>query len=402
MAAQTQSTVEQLLQDGTVERALTQLDTLESWITMRHVECCQIPAPPFEEQNRAEHVRRIFQQIELDKIKIDSAGNVRGEIPGSAPARERGVVALTAHLDTVFPRGTKAEIRSEGGRLLGPGITDNGAGLAAMLGVARALKLGGWRGRHTLLLVANTGEEGEGNLRGMRQLLGEAAVRDRLRGMVVIDGPGTEHITARGLGSRRYLITVEGPGGHSWTEFGTVNPIHAMAAAVTRLASFSWPSEPRATLSVGELRAGTSVNSIPASAAMKVDIRSSSEEVLKQISTLLQETVRQSVDEENRRSGRGALTFQMQEIGYRPSGELPAGARILDVIQQVDAHLGLRSRLEQSSTDANLALAMGLEAISVGGGGQGGGMHTLAEWYDPSNRVLGLKRILLAVALLAS
>ncbi len=392
----------QPVQEAAVEKALTLLDSLDTWITLHQIECCRIPAPPFEEQARGEYFRRLFQQLQLERVRVDAAGNVRGEIPGSAPARDRGVVAVTAHLDTVFPRNTVVEVRTEAGRLLGPGITDNGAGLAALMGVAYALKMAAWRGRSSVLFVANTGEEGEGNMRGMRQLLDDAALQQRLRGLIVVDGPGTEHITVRGLGSRRYSIVVEGPGGHSWTEFGTVNPIHALAAAVSRLASVVLPTEPRATLSVGELRAGTSVNSIPGTATMKVDIRSGSEETLKQLADLLQETVREAVNQENRRATRGSLSFQMQEIGYRPAGELPPDARILQVIQQVDAHLGIRARLEQSSTDANLALSMGLEAVSVGGGGQGGGMHTPNEWYDPAQRILGLKRILLATALLAA
>ena len=392
----------QPVQEAAVEKALTLLDSLDTWITLHQIECCRIPAPPFEEQARGEYFRRLFQQLQLDRVRVDAAGNVRGEIPGSAPARERGVVAVTAHLDTVFPRSTVVDVRTEGGRLLGPGITDNGAGLAALMGVAYALKLAAWRGRSSVVFVANTGEEGEGNLRGMRHLLDDATLQTRLRGLIVVDGPGTEHITIRGLGSRRYSIVVEGPGGHSWTEFGTVNPIHALSAAVTRLASAAFPVEPRATLSIGELRAGTSVNSIPSSATMKVDIRSGSEETLKQFATLLQETVREAVDQENRRASRGALTFQMQDIGYRPAGALSPDARILQVIQQVDAFLGIHARSEQSSTDANVALSLGLEAVSLGGGGQGGGMHTLNEWYDPAQRVLGLKRILLATALLAS
>lgn len=392
----------QPVQEAAVEKALTLLDSLDTWITLHQIECCRIPAPPFEEQARAEYFRRLFQQLQLDRVRVDAAGNVRGEIPGSAPAKERGVVAVTAHLDTVFPRNTVVDVKTVGGRLLGPGITDNGAGLAALMGVAYALKLASWRGRSSVLFVANTGEEGEGNMRGMRQLLDDSALQARLRGMIVVDGPGTEHITVRGLGSRRYSVVVEGPGGHSWTEFGTVNPIHALSAAVTLLAAVVLPTEPRATLSVGELRAGTSVNSIPGTATMKVDIRCGSDETLKQLASTLQETVREAVSQENRRATRGALTFQMQEIGYRPAGELSPSARILQVIQQVDAHLGIHARLEQSSTDANLALSMGLEAVSVGGGGQGGGMHTQNEWYDPAQRILGLKRILLATALLAA
>lgn len=384
-----------------VQKALALLARYEEWTTARQVEFCRIAAPSFQEEQRARYFRHQFQQLKLEKVRIDKAGNVLGEIPGTAPARERGVVALTAHLDTVFPGAGSVEIRRENGRLYGPGVTDNGAGLAALLAVGRAVKESGCRGRETLLFVANVGEEGEGNLRGMRHLLADPRLRSKFRGILVLDGAGTEQVTVEGLGSRRFQVSVEGPGGHSWTDFGAANPIHALAAVVTRLASVPLPAEPRTTCSVGEFRAGTSVNSIPSSGGIKVDIRSGSDGEIRRLAAALDQIAQSAVEEENRRARRGRLTATVTEIGDRPAAALPPAARIIEVVREVDAFLGIHTRLEQSSTDANIPLAMGLEAVALGGGGQGGGTHSAAEWFDPSNRILGLKRILLAALILA-
>ncbi len=397
----TASEVESLVAAPAARRALSILERNEEWITARQVEFTSIVAPTFEERARAEYFRRQFQQLKLEKVRLDGAGNVLAEIPGTAPARQRGVVALTAHLDTVFPRSLPVVIRRVNGRLYGPGVADNGAGLAALLAVARAARESGCRGRDTLLFVANVGEEGEGNLRGMRFLLSAEELRRRMRAMLVLDGAGAEHITVRALGSRRFEVTVEGPGGHSWTDFGMANPIHALAAAVTRLASTPWGGERATTCNVGEFQAGTSVNSIPFSATMKVDIRSSSEAEIRRVAEEVENAVRAAVAEENRRARSGRLACAVREIGERPAGELPEEARILKVFAGVDDFLGIRSRRECSSTDANIPLALGLEAVALGGGGQGGGAHSPREWYDPSNRLLGLKRVLLAVLLLA-
>ncbi len=395
--------VESLARSEALRRALAALARDEEWLTERHLEFTRIAAPTFQEQARAEYFRRQFEQEALEEVRVDEAGNVLAEIAGTAPPDERRVVALTAHLDTVFPGAPAPEVRRENGLLYGPGVTDNGAGLAAMLGVARAARQGGCRARDTLLFVANVGEEGEGNLRGMRHLLAGEWLRSRLRGLFVLDGAGTDHIIVRALGSRRLEIIVEGPGGHSWTDFGLANPIHALATAVTRLVSRPFAAGPagRDTCNIGEFRGGTSVNSIPFAAAIKVDIRSGSPDRIAPMAAAVEETVRAAVDEENQRASRGRLTYRRREIGERPAAELSENARILKVTREVDAFLGIRSRLESASTDANLALALGLEAVALGGGGQGGGAHSCAEWYDPARRPLGLKRILLAALLLA-
>ena len=380
-----------------VAKALARLHPYEDWITERQVEICAIPAPSFEEQPRAEHMRRLFGRLKLKHARLDAEGNAIAELPGDGP----GVVAVTAHVDTVFPRNTPIEIRRDKGRLYGPGIADNGTGLAALVALARVLGEGKIPTRDTLMFVANVGEEGVGNLRGMKHLLADAALRERMRAILVVDGPGHEHIVTEGLGSRRFEVVFDGPGGHSWRDFGTVNPICAMANAVSRIAALPLATEPRTACSVTECRAGTSVNSIPISASMKVDIRSGSEPEMARLAARVAGIVNIAASEETVRAGRGQLTCTINDIGHRPAASLPAGARILGVIRDVDCQLGITSRLEQSSTDANVPLAMGLEAVCIGGGGSGGGTHSSSEWYDPAGRILGLRRLLMSALELA-
>ena len=308
---------------------------------------------------------------------------------------------LSAHLDTVFRLSDRIEIHRHNGRIYGPGITDNGAGLAALLGLALVLRRANLRLRDDLLLVANVGEEGEGNLHGMRHLLAQKEICRQARAVLVLDGASVEHITACGLGSQRFRVTVEGPGGHSWSDFGLANPLYALGSAVARFAQTSVPKRPRTTFNVGEIQGGTSINSVPSFAFIKVDIRSGSVEEIRRLASILERVVREAVEEENQRAQGGRLTYQLQDIGERPAAELPQNARILETVRAVDHYLGIPSRVERSSTDANIPLALGIEAVSLGGGGQGGATHSPQEWYDPARRQLGLQRILLALCALA-
>ncbi len=399
-------TIPALVRDSTVERALDWIEQHTGWVTERHIELTQIAAPTFGEKNRADYVYQQFKQMGLERVRRDAAGNVLAEWGGAGTARARRVVALTAHLDTVFPPGTHIEVKREngrgtGGRIYAPGITDNGAGLASLLAVARAFRRSGLRLRDRLLFVANVCEEGEGNLYGMRHLLDPGEFREQLRCMLVIDGASTDHITAHALGSRRYQVTVEGPGGHSWSDFGLGNPIYALASAITTFSATAVPAQPRTSFNVGQIEGGTSVNSIPARASMKVDIRSGSAPEIKKLSAALERAVRAAVEEENERARGGKLMARIEVIGERPAADLPDNATILKTVQEVDEHLGIRSRIERSSTDANIPLSFGIEALSVGGGGKGGAAHSLHEWYDPAGREIGLKRIFLALCALA-
>ena len=400
IAALTPATIEALARSAMVARAVELIAQEADWITDRQVEFTSIPAPTFAEQARADYFLQQFSELKLDRVRRDDAGNVVGELWGTAPARQRYLLMLSAHLDTVFRVRDRIEVHRHNGRIYGPGITDNGAGLAALLGVARVLRRANLRLRDDLLLVANVGEEGEGNLHGMRHLLQRKEICRKVRSVLVLDGASVEHITAYGLGSQRFRVTVEGPGGHSWSHFGLANPIYALGSAVARFAQTSVPKHPRTTFNVGEIQGGTSINSVPSSAFIKVDIRSGLMEEIRRLAAVLENVVREAVEQENRRAQNGTLTYEVQDIGERPAAELPQNARILEAVRAVDRYLGIRSRVERSSTDANIPLALGIEAVSLGGGGEGGATHSPQEWYDPTRRQLGLERILVVLCAL--
>lgn len=374
------------------------------WIDEMHLALCRIPAPTFFEQRRAEWMAQ-----ELDKLgwepRLDRAGNVTATQPGTP--KLAGLVALTAHLDTVLAPKSPEDIRIDShDRFRGPGVSDNGAGLAGLLAIARAVsefampQLGSSR----LLLAATVGEEGEGNLSGMKYLCRQSAWADRIRSLVVLDGPDVHHITAEALSCRRYEITVSGPGGHSWSDQGTANAIHALARAITIYTdACSDPArarEGRVSFNFGVIEGGSTVNSIPANARVKVDLRAECPPDLDGLSTLLASTLERALLDENERALAGRVTGKLKETGWRPGGRLPEGAPILSYLRSLDAHLGIRSHLDCASTDANVPLWMGLPALSIGAGGLGGGAHTPQEWYSPDGRDLGLKRILLLLCLL--
>jgi len=324
---------------------------------------------------------------------------VIAERPGADP---NGIILLAAHLDTVFPAGTEVRVKKNGNRLVGPGIADNGAGLAALLGVARALSEGRVRTNKTIIFAGDVGEEGEGNLRGIRALID--AYRPRLAAVIAVDGASTEHITTQGIASHRFEVTITGPGGHSWSDFGAPNPITALARGIVKFSSLAVPEDPRSSFNFGVVEGGTSVNSIPARAVVKVDLRSEEEAEVVKMEVSLRDAMQAGIKEEMAAAARDSgapLEVNFRSLGLRPAGKLPDNSPLLDSIRSVDRFLGTRSRLERSSTDANIPLSLGIPAISLGGGGKASGSHTLDEWYDPTGRELGLKRLLLTTVLLA-
>lgn len=367
------------------------------WIDEQHLALCRIPAPTFLETKRAEWMASQFTALGWD-ARIDRAGNVTAQLPN---ARKDGpVVAITAHLDTVLaPRNTD-EIRVDGkDRFLGPGVADNGAGLTGLLAIARAVS-SAQPVEHTqhLLLAANVGEEGEGNLSGMKYLCRQPPFANRLQSILVLDGPDTAHITADALACRRFEITVTGPGGHSWSDHGTAHPIHALARAITWYTDALAEEPPCAracSWNFGVIEGGSTVNAIPASARVKVDLRSESTVELDDLANKLSLTFERALLAENERATNGRVTGKIRESGSRPGGRLAEGAAILLHILAVDQHLGIRSHRDCASTDANVPLSMGIPAVSIGAGGQGGGAHTWNEWYAPEGRDLGLRRAFL-------
>jgi len=370
----------------------------KQWINEIHIELCRIPAPTFLEQQRAEWMAAQFRAFGW-KSQIDRAGNVVAFL-GEKP---RGpYVAVTAHLDTVLSPRAKDDISiGPDGKLHGPGVSDNGSGLTALLAMARAIKASpDMEDRYAEpVLIGNVGEEGEGNLTGMRWLCKSDLARE-ITTFLVIDGAATDHITTRGLGSRRFEITITGPGGHSWSDYGISNPVHALGRAVAFFTETKLNGGPRSSFNVGLIDGGTSINSIPSLARAKVDIRSESNEKMEELVGLLNAAVERAQEQENQRASGGKVTAKVKEIGARPAAELEEQTPVLSYLRAVDAYLGIRSRLDCSSTDANIPLSLGIPAVSIGAGGQGGGAHTLKEWYNPEGRDLGLKRIFLTLSLL--
>ncbi|MFQ5723329.1 MAG: M20/M25/M40 family metallo-hydrolase [Terriglobia bacterium] len=370
------------------------------WILQQQIRITSIAAPPFEEEERALYLEEQFRILGLENVRRDAIGNVLGERAGSDPEH---IVLIAAHVDTVFPRGTEIEVRREGNRLVAPGIADNGAGLAALLALIAAAQESQLRTRATLLFVANVGEEGEGNLRGMKELFADSALRRRVRAVIVIDGSNAERLTSKALGSNRFQVIIRGPGGHSWADFGLPNPIQALARIITRMTAVQIPTQPRTSFNVGEIHGGTAVNAVPYWASLKVDIRSEMESEIERLEYALRQAVAEGLAEENAaaRTQGAPLEAEIRSLGRRPAGELPPTARILEVFRAVDQHLGIKTNIQRSSTDANIPISLGIEAVAVGGGGRSGASHSLREWYDPTGRELGLKRILLSLILLA-
>jgi tripeptide aminopeptidase len=393
----TDNPVEKVAQDPRCARGLDWIEGNAQWVTDEQIRLTEIPAPELGEKRRAEYLRKLFEALGL-KVQTDKAGNVIGEWPGSD---SNSVILLAAHVDTVFPPATDVKVKRNGDRLEAPGISDNGAGLAAIVGVGRAFAESRVRTSKTVAFAGDVGEEGEGNLRGIRALV--EGYGSRLSAVIAVDGPSAEHITTQGIASRRFEASIVGPGGHSWSDFGAPNPITALARGIVQFSAVRVSDDPRSSFNFGVIEGGTSINSIPARAAVKVDLRSESEPELARLEAALHEAMRSGVRQELEATNSAADSLQLnfRSLGSRPAGKLPEDSPLVETIQNVDRYLGNRSRIERSSTDANLPLSLGIPAVSLGGGGKGSGSHTLAEWYDPTGRALGLKRLYLTVLALA-
>jgi tripeptide aminopeptidase len=376
------------------------------WINEQHLELCRVPAPTFFEQQRAEWFLQRLKSLGWDAT-LDRACNVRAAFES---AEQPHSLVVSAHLDTVLAPARPEDIYYvPDGRLMGPGVSDNGAGLAALLAMARLLSESPDCGelRSSLLLVANVGEEGEGNLSGMRYLCQHGLPAGSTKAFVVLDGPSTDHVTAQALASRRFEISFSGPGGHSWNDSGTPNPIHAISHAISGFLETAGERLPdarkaRCSYHFGVIEGGASVNAIPSGARAKLDVRSEDPALLEEIVALITPAVERSLQHFNRAGSGERLTAKIKELGSRPGGKLPERSTLLRTIEAVDSYLHIRARRDCASTDANVPLSLGLPAISIGAGGQGGGAHTPQEWYQPEHREIGLRRILLVLAALAN
>ena len=384
----------QLSDNPQVRAALDWFSRNFTWINDEQARLTEIPAPPFQEAQRAAAVKVLLSAAGLT-VHVDETGNVIGELRG---ASDKEAVLLSAHLDTVFPTGTDVKVRREDGRMSAPGISDNGTGLIALIALARAIHEAHIKPQRTILFAADVGEEGEGNLRGMRAVV--EAYKPRLRAVIVLDGSATDHVTTKALASRRLEAVITGPGGHSWSDFGMPNPINALVRGSVRFINTKVPTTPRTTFNLGQIEGGTSVNSIPFEAKLKVDIRSESEDELLRLESALRECIAAGVRDETESSrdrSKGKLEWKVDLLGSRPGGELSADSPLLVALRAADDYVANQSRVERSSTDANIPLSQGIDAISIGAGGNGGGAHSLQEWYEPTGREMGLKRALLTL-----
>jgi acetylornithine deacetylase/succinyl-diaminopimelate desuccinylase-like protein len=379
-----------------VARALRFFESHADAITEEQIRICSIPASPFGERERAEYLSRKFSELGLTEVEIDEEGNCLGLLRGSSPAP---LIVVSAHLDTVFSKDTNFEVVRRANKLFAPGIADDGCGLVALLALAQAIQTERIPLEGSILFVGTVGEEGEGNLRGVRHFFTKGRWANQVDAFLSFDGPGVDRITNRALGSHRYRVEVSGPGGHSWGDFGLPNPVHAIGRAISRLASYPAPKEPRTTFSVGRIEGGRSVNAIPSEASMEVDLRSTAESELQRLDAFFRRGVRDAVDEENarRRPSDPLLKLKVDLIGERPTGETPADSPLVEIAMEATKLLGVEPRLDQSSTDSNLPISLGIPAITLGAGGTSGSSHSLDEWYDPRGRDLGLKRGLLVI-----
>jgi acetylornithine deacetylase/succinyl-diaminopimelate desuccinylase-like protein len=346
------------------------------------IQITEIEAPPFKEEKRARAFVEMMRQSGLSNVEIDNEGNVIGLRRGNSGGP---LVAIAAHLDTVFPEGTNVKVRREGTRLYAPGIGDDARAVAVLLVMIRAIDAAKIQTDSDILFIGNVGEEGPGDLRGMKYLFQKGPYKDRIRMFISLDpfGPGN-HVTVAGVGSKRFKVSFRGPGGHSFGSFGLVNPAYALGNAITKLSNMQVPSKPRTTFNVGVIGGGTSVNSIPFESWMEVDIRSETKEELDKAVETFTRLMTEAVAEENRNRGtsQGRIDVDVKVIGDRPFGQIPTSAPIVQTASAVIQAFGMSPVYGLSSTDANIPMSMGIPSITLESGGTGGRNHTLDEWID--------------------
>jgi len=388
--------IEGLLDTAAVQRAFSYFDSHAEVITEEQIQINSIPAPSFGETERAEYLRRKFSALGLTEARLDEEGNSVAVRVGFSGAP---LLVVSAHLDTVFPANADVTPRRVGAKLFAPGIADDACGLAALIAIAGALQSCEIETDGSILFVGTVGEEGKGNLRGVRHLLTRSAWAGTIDAFVSFDGSGLDRITNGALGSRRYRVQFRGTGGHSWSDFGVANPIHALSRAVAKLASYPAPNEPRTTFNVGRIEGGQSINAIPSEASIDVDLRSASADELLKLDAYFRRSVREAADEENagRRNGTEALALVTELIGERPGGETPTEDPLVQLAWAATEIVGGKPELDRASTDSNLPISLGVPAITLGGGGTSANSHTPDEWYDPRGRGAALKRALLVI-----
>lgn len=391
------ATLRDLTRHAPLQPLRRQVHQTDEQTLAEQLELVRIPAPPFAEEARGEHVLRRFGELGLADPRRDEVGNVLGAwMPDGA---EGPPVVVAAHLDTVFPAGTAVEPRTQGKRIHAPGITDNCRGLAGMLAVARVLAPAAVRAPRPVLFAATVGEEGIGDLRGVKHLFREGSPLRGAAAFVALDGSGLRRIVHRAIGSRRLRVEVEGPGGHSWSDRGAPNPVSALGTAISGLGGLSLPHPDRSALTVARIGGGRSVNAIPEEGWMELDLRSEVPGVLGRMEDDVRAVLTRAVEAQNsgRRGGTQPLRMRIEVIGDRPSGETSAMHPLVRAAAAITGALGGQPELVGSSTDANVPMALGIPSIAIGAGGDSGGIHTLDEWYANDGGAQGVERALLVV-----
>jgi acetylornithine deacetylase/succinyl-diaminopimelate desuccinylase-like protein len=387
--------VQALAANPAVKEAFRRIEVLDPWGMERLRELTQIPSPPFGEAERAARYAELLEEAGADSVWTDEEGNVVALRRGS---RGRRTVALGGHMDTVFPEGTDVTIHQRGDTLFAPGVGDDTRGLVVVLTALRAMEEAGVETDDDVLFVGTVGEEGLGDLRGMKYLFRDGTDLP-IDGWIEVDGGGMGGLVTMGLGSHRYRVTYKGPGGHSWGAFGMANPAHALARGIRYfqdVADTLTRSGPRTSYNVGRLGGGTSVNSIPFEAWAEIDMRSESPESLERIDAALHAAMERALEEENGLRRRGdALTLDMDMIGDRPSGELAASTPLIQRAMAANAFFGAEADLHRSSTNSNIPISLGVPAVTIGRGGVGGENHSPGEWWINQDGYLAIQRALL-------
>ena len=386
-----------LLKQPSVAAALARIKDTEADTVADQIRFCEIPAPSFKEEARGRELQRVFQQIGLANVRVDNVGNVLGDYPG---ASSKPHLLLAAHLDTVFPDGTDVHVKRDGAILRGPGIGDDCRGLAVVVAIVRAMKAANVQTRGTITFVANVGEEGLGDLRGVKELF-NTTLKDQIDEFVSIDGTGVR-VTNVAVGSHRYRVTFKGPGGHSFGAFGRANPIGAMGRAIDKIQQLQVPKFPKTTFNVGRVGGGTSVNSIPFDGWMELDMRSSDPASLASIDAAIQKAIDAAVAEENQRWGTpNMITVTKELVGDRPAGSTREDAPIVKIGLDTATALGVSAQLGEGSTDSNTPMSLHVPAITIGGGGVGRDSHALTESFDTTDAWKGAQYALLLTIALA-
>jgi tripeptide aminopeptidase len=384
-----------LTQDAAIKSALDAIQAAEPQTIEDQVHLCEVEAPPFKEQKRGVLFAQMFKDIGLANIRTDKEGNVLGELPG---AGAKPHLLFAAHLDTVFPEGTDVKVKREGTLLRGPGIGDDCRGLAVLLSVARQMVKSNIKVPGKVTFVGNVGEEGLGDLRGVKHMFNEG-LKGQVDRFVSIDGTGLG-ITNVAVGSLRYRVTFKGPGGHSFGAFGLSNPIHALGRAVEKISNFEVPRDPKTTFNVGRIGGGTSVNSIAFESWMEVDMRSSDAKALEALDIKFNRAIDDAVREEDARWNKKVLSADKALVGNRPAGQTRSDAPIVQAAVSVTRALGFTVSLDEGSTDANYPMSLGIPAITIDGGGRGTDAHALSESFDSTDSWKGTQRaLLIAIAL---